>query len=133
MQAQDFFCSSEIHLVRYPLPRLVVSGRMHIVLSVWGTTTDVRCCNISQPLIRTSQLLLRAKEKIRRSSIVYRYKRRKTVDIYTKEREGNSMPTAKAGARSQVPVPSPHPRHGGRRDWWGQARPTGRRPHPRVH
>jgi len=35
------------------------------------------------------------------------------------------MPTAKAGAQCRVPVPSPPPRHGGRRGWWGQARPMG--------
>jgi len=64
------------------------------------------------------------------------------------------MPTAKAGAQCRVPVPSPPPRHvgrrgrwgqarlvwageagGGRRDWWGQARPMGaasHRPHARA-
>ena len=64
------------------------------------------------------------------------------------------MPTAKAGAQYQVPVPSPPHRHGGRRgrwgqarlvgageagggrrDWWGQARPMGavsHRPHARA-
>jgi len=35
------------------------------------------------------------------------------------------MPTAKAGAQCQVPVPSPPPRHGGRQGLWGQARPMG--------
>ena len=35
------------------------------------------------------------------------------------------MPTAKAGAQCRVPVPSPPPRHGGRRGRWGQARPMG--------
>jgi hypothetical protein len=46
------------------------------------------------------------------------------------------MPTAKAGAQCRVPVPSPPPHHGGRRDWWGQARPMGavsHRPHARAH
>jgi hypothetical protein len=45
------------------------------------------------------------------------------------------MPTAKAGAQSRVPVPSPPPQHGGRRGWWGQARPMGavsHRPHARA-
>jgi hypothetical protein len=32
------------------------------------------------------------------------------------------MPSAKAGAQCRVPVPSPPPRHGGRRGRWGQAR-----------
>jgi len=50
----------------------------------------------------------------------------------------NSMPTAKAGAQCRVPVPSPPPRHGGRRGRrgrWGQARPMGavsHRPHARA-
>jgi len=35
------------------------------------------------------------------------------------------MPTAKAGAQCRVPVPSPPPRDGGRRDRWGQARLVG--------
>jgi hypothetical protein len=35
------------------------------------------------------------------------------------------MPTAKAGAQCRVPVPSPPPRHGGKRGWWGQARLVG--------
>ena len=35
------------------------------------------------------------------------------------------MPTAKAGAQCRVPLPSPAPRHGSRRGWWGQARPMG--------
>jgi len=35
------------------------------------------------------------------------------------------MPTAKAGAQCRVPVPSPPPRHGGRRGRWGQARLVG--------
>jgi len=35
------------------------------------------------------------------------------------------MPTAKAGAKCRVPVPSPPPRHGGRRGRWGQARLVG--------
>jgi hypothetical protein len=35
------------------------------------------------------------------------------------------MPTAKAGAQSRVPVPSPSPQHGGRRGRWGQARLVG--------
>jgi hypothetical protein len=52
-------------------------------------------------------------------------KRRKTIDLYMKEREGNPMPTAKAGAQCRVPVPSPPRRHGGKRGWWGQARPMG--------
>jgi len=44
--------------------------------------------------------------------------------IRKKEKE-NSMPAAKAGAQCRVPVPSPPPRHGGRRGRWGQARPMG--------
>jgi len=35
------------------------------------------------------------------------------------------MPTAKAGAQCQVPVPSRPPRHGAKWGWQGQARPTG--------
>ena len=35
------------------------------------------------------------------------------------------MPTVKAGAQCRVPVPSPPPRHGGRRGRWGQARLVG--------
>ena len=35
------------------------------------------------------------------------------------------MPTAKAGAQCRVLVPSPPPRHGGRRGRWGQARLVG--------
>jgi len=63
-------------------------------------------------------------------------KRGKTIDLYTKREKENSMPTAKAGAQSRVPVPSSPPQHGGRRGWWGQARPMGaasHRPHARVH
>ena len=53
-------------------------------------------------------------------------KRRKTMDLYMKEREKeNPMPTAKAGAQCRVPVPSRPPRHGGRRGRQGQVRPTG--------
>jgi len=61
-------------------------------------------------------------------------KRRKTMDLYMKEREGkpnadcqsqSPMPTAKAGAQCRVPVPSPPRRHGGRRGRWGQARLVG--------
>jgi len=56
--------------------------------------------------------------------------------IYRREKRKNSVPTAKAGVRSRVPVPSPHPQHGACRGRWGLARPTGAaslRPHPRVH
>jgi hypothetical protein len=35
------------------------------------------------------------------------------------------MLTAKAGAQCRVPVPSPPPRHEGRRGRWGQARLVG--------
>jgi hypothetical protein len=49
--------------------------------------------------------LLRAKEKERRSSIVYRYKRRKTVDLYTEKRPYSAKPSITTGARSRVPVP----------------------------
>jgi hypothetical protein len=61
-------------------------------------------------------------------------KRRKTIDLYMKERERkpnadcqsrSPMPTAKAGAQCRVPVPSPPPCHGGRRGRWGQARLVG--------
>ena len=45
---------------------------------------------------------------------------------YIRKREKeNSVPAAKAGAQCRVPVPSPPPRHGGRRGSWGQARPMG--------
>jgi len=45
---------------------------------------------------------------------------------YIRKREkANSMLAAKAGAQCRVPVPSPHPHHGGRRGRWGQARPIG--------
>jgi len=45
---------------------------------------------------------------------------------YIRKREKeNPMPTAKAGAQRRVPVPSPPPRHGGRRGRWGQARQVG--------
>jgi len=46
------------------------------------------------------------------------------TDIWKREKE-NPMLTAKAGAQCRVPVPGPPPCHGGRRDWWGQARPMG--------
>jgi len=49
--------------------------------------------------------LLRAKEKERRGSIVYRYKRRKTLDLYTQKRPYLAKPSITTGARSQVPVP----------------------------
>jgi len=44
--------------------------------------------------------------------------------VYEREKE-NSMPTAKAGAQSRVLVPSPPPRHGGRRGRRGPARLVG--------
>ena len=44
--------------------------------------------------------------------------------IWKREKE-NPLPTAKAGAQCRVPVPSPPPRHGGKRGWWGQARLVG--------
>jgi hypothetical protein len=49
--------------------------------------------------------VLRAKEEERRSSIVYRYKRRKTLDLYTEKRTYSAKPSITAGARSRVPVP----------------------------
>jgi len=53
-------------------------------------------------------------------------KRRITIDLYTKEREGKTpMPTAKAWTQCRVPVPSPPPCHGGRRGRWGQERVVG--------
>jgi len=45
----------------------------------------------------------------------------KTIDLYTKEREGKLH----ADCQSRVPVPSPPPQHGGRRGRWGQARQVG--------
>ena len=77
-------------------------------------------------------------------------KRRKTKDLYTKERKESPMPTGRAGARSRASVPrlglllsmgageAEGGRRGwwGRRDWWGQARSMGaasHRPHARVH
>jgi len=44
--------------------------------------------------------------------------------IIKREKE-NLMPTAKARAQYRVPVPSPPPRHGGRRGRWGQVRLVG--------
>jgi len=49
---------------------------------------------------------------------------------YIRKREKeNSMPAAKAGAQCRVPVPSPPPRHGGRRGQWGP-HATGHMPEP---
>jgi len=56
--------------------------------------------------------VLKAKEKGWRSSIVYRYKRRKTLDLYTEKRPYSAKPTTSAEAR-------PPPQHGGRRGPWG--------------
>jgi len=53
----------------------------------------------------TALSLLRAKEKERRCSIVYRYKRRKTLDLYTKKRPYSVKPSITTAARSRVPVP----------------------------
>jgi hypothetical protein len=59
--------------------------------------------------------LLRAKEEERRSSIVYRYRKGKTIDIYTKEKTilgfaeyDNRSPMPSIGAKARPP-----PRHGG--------------------
>jgi len=49
--------------------------------------------------------LLKAKEKEWRSSIVYRYKRRKTIDLYTEKRPYLAKPCITTGAWSQLPVP----------------------------
>ena len=71
----------------------------------------------------------------RRRRIVCRSNERENYGlIYEREKE-NCLPTAKAGAQSRVPVPSPPPRHRGRRGRWGQARPMGAasRHHARVH
>ena len=47
------------------------------------------------------------------------------MNLYMKREGENPMPAAIAGAQCQVPVPSPPPRHGGRRFRWGQARKVG--------
>jgi hypothetical protein len=78
--------------------------------------------------------VLRAKVKERRSSIVCRFKERENYRlIYERKRRKNSMPTAKAGARSQASVPrlglllsmGAGEANGGRRGWWGQTRLVG--------
>jgi hypothetical protein len=63
--------------------------------------------------------VLSAKEKERRSSVVYRYKRRKTVDLYAKETEGKLHVDCQS--RSPKPSTSVEPSSSA----WGQARPTG--------
>jgi len=57
------------------------------------------------PSLSQHRLLLRAKEKERRSSIVYRYKRRKTLDLYKEKRTYSASPIITTGTRSRVPVP----------------------------
>jgi hypothetical protein len=52
-----------------------------------------------------SSAVLRAKGNERRSSIVYRYKRRKTLDLYTEKRLYSASPSITTAARSLVPVP----------------------------
>jgi hypothetical protein len=75
-------------------------------------------------------------------------KRRKTINLYTKEREGklnadcqsrSPMPTTSAESSSspwgQARPTGAGEAGGGRRDWWGQARPMGavsHRPHARA-
>jgi len=75
--------------------------------------------------------------------------RRKTIDLYTKEREGklntdcqsrSPMPSASAelssSARGQARQMGAGEADGGRRDWWGQVRSMGaasHRPDARVH
>jgi hypothetical protein len=49
--------------------------------------------------------MLKAKEKERRYSIVYRYKRRKTLNLYTEKKPYSAKPSITTGARSRVPVP----------------------------
>jgi len=49
--------------------------------------------------------MFRIKEKERRSSIVYRYKRRKILNLYTEKRPYSAKPSITTGARSRVPVP----------------------------
>jgi len=53
----------------------------------------------------TAMSLLRAKEKERRSSIVYRYKRRKILNLYTEKRPYSAELSITTGARSRIPVP----------------------------
>jgi hypothetical protein len=40
-----------------------------------------------------------------RSSILYRYKRRKTPELYTEKRPYSAKPSSTTGARSRPPVP----------------------------
>jgi hypothetical protein len=77
-------------------------------------------------LLQADQLLLlKAKRKDEEAQLSVDPKRRKTMDLYTKEREGKL--NASCQSRSPMPstVPSPPPRHGGRRGRWGQARLVG--------
>jgi hypothetical protein len=60
--------------------------------------------------------------EIKRRKIFCRSKEKENYGlVYEREKE-NSMPTAKAGTQSRVPVPSPPPRNGGRRGRRGPAR-----------
>jgi len=49
--------------------------------------------------------LLREKVKERRSSIVCRYKKGKTIDLYTEKRPYSAKPSITSGAQRQLPVP----------------------------
>jgi hypothetical protein len=69
---------------------------------IWVVSSKVQNNSRQYP---QNPLLLRVKEKERRSSIVYRYKRRKTLDLYTEKRPYSAKPSITTGARSRVPVP----------------------------
>jgi len=78
------------------------------------STRTVSFLERSQRRYKSTYALLRAKENEQRSSIVYQYKKGKTLDLYTKESEGKFN----ADCQSRNPKPGtgaearPPPRHG---------------------
>jgi len=100
-------CHNTGHLVNTGPMRGTSTGWMHI--SWWTVRRNGRWCCWHEKVINC--LPIQREEKLR----TYIWKRQKE----------NPMPTAKAGAHCRVPVPCPHPRHGGRRGRQGQARPMG--------
>jgi hypothetical protein len=79
----------------------------------------------SQREIAVQKIVESKRERMKKLNCLSIQREEKLWTYIRRREKENSMPAAKAGAQCRIPVPSPPPRHGGRRGRWGQARQVG--------